>query len=220
MTARPMAPVKKRQTRARKPARKRTVRSTSLGSRRSDILERAAELIGRKGFAGMSARDIAGELDFSKANFFYHVRSKEDLLHEIFVETLNYAIQHIEEIVNRSESPSERLQALMDFYVRLNTERATVMLVWFKEKEHLSQEHQAQILALEQRIATMLNEFYRSGIESGHFQPIDPRIARVVIFGMCFALTRWPQLRAEFSPQALSAQIWKVASEGLLRSDH
>lgn len=168
----------------------------------------------------MSARDLAGELEFSKANFFYHVGSKEDLLHEIFVETLNYAIRHIEEIINRAESHSERLMALMDFYVRLNTERATVMLVWFKEKEHLSPEHQAQILALEARIATVLNEFYRAGIEAGHFQPIDPRIARVVIFGMCFALTRWPQLRDEFSVQALSAQIRQVASEGLLRSDH
>lgn len=197
--------------------RTRAVRSNTHGSRRSDILERAAELIGKKGFAGMSARDLAGELEFSKANFFYHVRNKETLLHEIFVETLNYAIRHIEEIVNRSDSHSERLMALMDFYVRLNTERATVMLVWFKEKEHLSVEHQAQILVLEQRIATMLNEFYRAGIESGHFQPIDPRIARVVIFGMCFALTRWPQLRDEFSVQGLSAQIRKVASEGLLR---
>lgn len=76
----------------------------------------------------------------------------------------------------------------MDFSVRLNTERATVL--------------------------------YRAGVELGQFQPIDPRIARVVIFGMCFALTRWPQLREEFSQPAISAQIWKVASEGLLRSDH
>ncbi len=65
----------------------------------------------------------------------------------------------------------------MDFYVRLNTERATVMLVWLKEKEHLSPEHQAQIMALEARIATLLNEFYRAGVELGQFQPIDPRIA-------------------------------------------
>jgi AcrR family transcriptional regulator len=220
IAARPMPSAKKTPLRARKRRRTTPARSASRTSRRSDILERAAELIGRKGFAGMSARDLAGELDFSKANFFYHVRSKEDLLHEIFVETLNNSIRHIEEIVTRAEPHPDRLKALMDFYVRLNTERATVMLVWFKEKEHLTLEHQAQILALEHRIAAMLNEFYRGGVESGHFQPIDPRIARVVIFGMCFALTRWPQLRDEFSPQALSAQIWKVASAGLLRSDH
>ena len=56
-------------------------------SRRSDILDRAADLIGRKGFAGMSARNIADELEFSKANFFYHIRSKEDLLYRSLSKT-------------------------------------------------------------------------------------------------------------------------------------
>lgn len=167
----------------------------------------------------MSAQDIAEELAFSKANFFYHVGSKEDLLYEIFVETLQYGLRHIEEIVERPLSPPDRLRALIDFYVRLNTERAAVMLVWYKERDHLNERHQEQIAVLEQRIGTMLNEFYRSGVESGHFQVIDPRIARVAIFGMCFALTRWPQLREEFSVEVLSGQLQKVACEGMLRSN-
>ena len=184
---------------------------------RSDILERAADLIGRKGFVGMSARDIADELQFSKANFFYHVRSKEELLYEIFVENLNYGIRHVETITARPDAPPERLRALMEFYVQLNTERAAIMLVWYKEKEHLTAAHQAAINKLENRIATLLNEFYRSGVRSGHFQPIDSRIARVAIFGMAFALTRWPQLREEFTHEELVRQIQMVACEGLLR---
>ena len=91
------------------------------------------------------------------------------------------------------------------------------MLVWYKEKGHLTPAHQAQINTLEGRIATMLNKFYRSGVRSRHFQQVDPRIARVAIFGMCFALTRWPQLREEFSIEELARQIQKVGCEGLLR---
>jgi TetR/AcrR family transcriptional regulator, cholesterol catabolism regulator len=184
---------------------------------RSDILERAADLIGKRGFVGMSAQDIADELQFSKANFFYHVRSKEELLYEIFVENLNYAIRHLEAIIARPDAPPERLRALMEFYVRLNTERAAIMLVWYKEKEHLTAAHQAVINELENRIATILNKFYRSGVKSGHFQQIDSRIARVAIFGMAFALTRWPRLREEFTHEELVRQIQKVACEGLLR---
>ena len=112
--------------------KRRSGRSAARGAEalptRSDILERAAHLIGKKGFVGMSAQDIADELQFSKANFFYHVRSKEELLHEIFVENLNYGIRHVEAIIARPDAPPDRLRALMEFYVRLNTERAAIML--------------------------------------------------------------------------------------------
>ena len=104
----------------------------------------------------MSAQDIADELQFSKANFFYHVRSKEELLHEIFVENLNYGIRHVEAIIARPDAPPDRLRALMEFYVQLNTERAAIMLVWYKEKSHLTAAHQEVINQLEDRIATML----------------------------------------------------------------
>jgi TetR/AcrR family transcriptional regulator, cholesterol catabolism regulator len=192
-------------------------RKTGWRSRRTDILERAADLIGQKGFAGMSARNLAEALEFSKANFFYHVRSKEQLLYELFIENLNYAIRHIEEIVQRPDPAPDRLRAIIDFYVTLNTERASIMLVWFKEKTHLTEPHQAHISALEQQIGAMLNGFYNSGIKSGDFRRVEPRLARVAIFGMCFALTRWPDLQEEFSIETISTQLQEVACGGMLK---
>jgi hypothetical protein len=62
----------KKQREARRGEGQTHARTAGSRSRRSDILERAADLIGRKGFAGMSARNLAGALEFSKANFFYH----------------------------------------------------------------------------------------------------------------------------------------------------
>ena len=165
----------------------------------------------------MSARDIAEALEFSKANFFYHVRSKEQLLYEIFIENLNYAIGRLEEILRRRDSPPENLRAIIDFYVTLNTERASIMLVWFKEKSHLTAAHQQDIAALEQQIGAMLNTFYRSGVESGHFRRIEPRLARVAIFGMCFALTRWPDLQELLPIDTISAQLQEVATSGMLK---
>jgi AcrR family transcriptional regulator len=185
-------------------------------SRRDDILERAAHLMKIKGFAGMSARDIAEELEFSKANFFYHVKSKEELLYQIFVENLEYAFRHVEEILKRSDPAPVRLRAIVDFYVHLNCERSAVMLVWFKEKGHLTPEHEAHVTRLEQKIVTMLHDFYGSAIEAGELRTLDPTIVRIAVFGMCFALTRWPQLREQHSLQSLSAQIQDIACNGLL----
>ena len=189
-------------------------------SRREDILERAAHLMKTKGFVGMSARDIADELEFSKANFFYHVKSKEELLYQIFIENLEYAIRHVEEILQRPDPPATRFRAIIDFYVHLNWERSAVMLVWFKEKGHLTAEHEAHVTQLEERIVRMLDDFYQSAIQRGDLRPVDPVVARMAVFGMTFIVTRVPQqFRNQLSLQSLSAQIQDIACNGLLPSD-
>jgi len=59
-----------------------------------------------KGYGGISAQEIADALNFSKANFFYHIRNKESLPFEIFVETLTFTINGIQTIVARREHPA------------------------------------------------------------------------------------------------------------------
>src|SRR5262245_46073049 len=113
---------------------RRRIAGLQRSGRRSDILARAAHLIEVKGYGGISAQDIADALNFSKANFFYHVGSKENLLYEIFVETLTFTINRLETIVGGDDVPDDKLRAIVDLYVRLAVERAAVMQVWFKEK--------------------------------------------------------------------------------------
>ena len=170
-----------------------------------------------KGFAGMSVQHVADALEFSKANFFYHIKSKEQLLYDIFVETLNFSMRAFEEILQRTDPPPEKLRAIVDFYVHLMTERTAVMLVWFKEKGHLTPEHEREVSGLEAKITTMLHAFYRDAIDRGYFRAVEPTSAGAAIFGMCFALTRWPQLRDTLTVPVLSAQMQQLACDGLLR---
>ena len=53
-----------------------------------------------KGFAAVSVQHLADALEFSKANFYHHIESKEKLLYEIFVEVLQSSLERIESIVN------------------------------------------------------------------------------------------------------------------------
>lgn len=186
-------------------------------SRRQDILERAAHLMQEKGYGGISAQHIADALEFSKANFFYHIKNKEELLYQIFVETLNVTIRQLEEIFARQDTSSEKLRAIIDHYVHLMTDHAAVMQVWFKEKGHLTPEHEAEVTRLEQHIGMLLDDFYTRAIDSGDFRNVDPRIAGIGMFGMCFALTRWPELRDRFAVRRLSEQMQELACGALLK---
>jgi len=83
--------------------RKRSPRSAPLRSsaskvpqsRRRDIVDQALLLMEEKGFAAVSVQHLADALEFSKANFYHHIKSKEKLLYEVFVDTLQFAIANI-----------------------------------------------------------------------------------------------------------------------------
>jgi AcrR family transcriptional regulator len=183
---------------------------------RSDIFERAAELMTVKGFAGMSARDLADALEFSKANVFYHLGSKEELLHRIFVDTLEHFIQNVEQIFSRTDSPEAKLRALVDFYITQMFERWAVMTVWSRERGHLSREHAEHVTRLETRLIGMVARFYEEAIGSGAFRPLNPIVARMAMFGMCFNFTRRPELRDQLTMETISTQLQDIACRAML----
>jgi AcrR family transcriptional regulator len=210
------------------PSREKRTAQTSLAKgtkpvrapraiRRGAILERAALLMKEKGFAGMSARELAHSLDFSKANFFYHVRNKEEILYEIFVSTLEYTLRNVEEVLARPDSNLEKLRGLVDVYVRLMIDHSAEMWVWFKERGHLTRKHATHVTDMESRLLARLNDFYAAGMRDGDFRAGDPRITRMAVFGACFMLIRLPGLAQYPPPAAISSQFQEIICEGLIR---
>ena len=171
-----------------------------------------------KGFAAMSVQHIADALEFSKANFYHHVDSKEDLLHEVFVDTLRFSLARIEAIVGSGDSAPDQLRALMAFYVSLMIERRAVMLVWFKERAHLTVAHLKDVSRLEDQIIATLERFYARGAAEGSFKRLDADMVRTAIFGMCFLLTMLPQERTRTAIESITRQLQELACTGLLAS--
>jgi AcrR family transcriptional regulator len=58
------------------------------GTPREEILDAAAELFTRRGYAATSTRMIAEAVGIRQASLYYHVSSKEELLEELLTETV------------------------------------------------------------------------------------------------------------------------------------
>jgi TetR/AcrR family transcriptional regulator, cholesterol catabolism regulator len=202
----------------RKPARKhpRAPSRSIAESRKRDIVEHAIRLMEEKGFAAVSVQHLADALEFSKANFYHHIESKEELLYEIFLDTLRYSSSRIEAILNGSDSLPDKLRALIEFYVSLMTDRRAVMLVWFKERAHLNEAHQSAVTQEERRVTTLLEQLYATGIAEGYFKAMDTTILRLAIFGLCFHLTKLPQPPDSASIVAITRQLQELVTTGLL----
>jgi len=188
-------------------------------TRRREILGEAVRLMEEKGFAAMSVQHIADALEFSKANFYHHIDSKEQLLYDIFVDTLEYSLGHIEEIVTSDRPIPEQLRALVEFYVSLMFDRRATMLVWFRERAHLSDAHQKDIGGLEQKIGATLETFYGRGMAEGYFKTMRLDVLRMAIFGMCFQLTKVPRPPDRATTAEITRQLQELACTGLLASN-
>ena len=172
-----------------------------------------------KGFAGISVQQLADTLEFSKANFFYHLKSKEELLYHIFVENLEYTIRALEQIIGSDAGHAEKLRRLVAFYARMMIERHQIMTVWFRERGHLTPEHEKEVDKLHRRIDTMLDPFYAEAIAKGVIRPLDPRIVRTVVFGTTFNLTRWTERLSDLPIETIVEQVTQYATAGLLVND-
>jgi TetR/AcrR family transcriptional regulator, cholesterol catabolism regulator len=203
--------------RARRAGRRRAD-ETITDTRRREIFAEAVRLMEEKGFAAMSVQHIADALEFSKANFYHHIDSKEQLLYDIFVDTLEYSLRHIEEIVSSDRSIPDQLRALVEFYLSLMFDRRATMLVWFRERAHLSDAHQKDIGRLEQQIGATLEGLYSKGMAAGYFKTMRPDVLRMAIFGMCFQLTKLARPDRAAAAE-ITRQVQNLACTGLLTSN-
>ena len=161
------------------------------GPRRQAILDAGALLMQQRGFAGTTVEDVTGQLDLTKAAFYYYVQNKEELLFQISTQTLDLADARISEI-ERSAGPAERkLAAMVDSFVRLVAERPSFFTVYFQEKGHLAPDHLKTVTRIERKIADALERVLRDGMAGGTFGKADVAVAAFAILGMCFWVYKW-----------------------------
>ena len=187
------------------------------GPRRQAILDAGALLMQQRGFAGTTVEDVTGQLDLTKAAFYYYVQNKEELLFQISSQTLELADARISAIEG-STGPAERKLALMvDSFVRLVAERPSFFTVYFQEKGHLAPDHLKAVTRIERKIAGALERVLRDGMDSGAFRTADAAVAAFAILGMCFWVYKWFRPEGRATVDEVSRTFQALVQGGLAR---
>lgn len=80
-------------------------------SKRQKVLDKAAELIARRGFDGTSMRDIAAAVDMLPGSLYYHFASKEDLLLDIHERVVTSMTDQVRAALDGVTDPWARIEA-------------------------------------------------------------------------------------------------------------
>ena len=81
------------------------------------LLDTAADLFWEKGYAATTTREIAAALRIQQASLYYHMVSKEDLLYQLCISSLQQFLSDVPLALASADSPLKRIQTLIHTHV-------------------------------------------------------------------------------------------------------
>ncbi len=86
-------------------------------TRKEILYEEAAMLFKEKGYPASSVRELAERVGIEPSSIYSHVRSKEELLVKICMDTAHYFYEGMNEVRKSIEDPIDQIEALVDLHV-------------------------------------------------------------------------------------------------------
>jgi len=182
---------------------------TDPDSARGKLLQMAAHLFRSKGYERTTVRDLAAAIGIQSGSIFHHFKSKEEILRSVMEETIVYNTALMRAALAEAQDTRERLLALIRCELQSimgGTGEAMAVLVY--EWRSLSEEGQAQVLALRDTYEQIWLAVLGEAREAGYFKG-DPFIQRRFLTGALSWTNTWfrsqgPMTLDQLAEEALS----------------
>ncbi len=136
----------------------------------------------RKGFSGTSLDEIAEFLNVSKGAFYYHIKSKDDLLAHCYEYSLDKQELAYKQIQATHDSGLQKIvHACHALFILQNSEQGP--LIRYNTITALDEERRKPILRRTRNANRILREFVEQGLEDGSIRPINTLVAENLITG-------------------------------------
>ena len=93
------------------------IKTADNTSRKEVIIQKAAQLFKEKGFKAASMRELAEVVGVEAASLYNHIKSKNELLHEICFSVANRYNQKLDEIEAQPGNALQKIEQLLRFHI-------------------------------------------------------------------------------------------------------
>lgn len=156
------------------------------------ILDRAAQLFGREGYAATSVRMIGDAAGVGQSSLYHHAGSKGQILadlHESFVASLLERLWAVEAIDAPATTRIRALISVVIDTVGAHQDRVTVFL---REWHAVPDDLHEHIRERRDQVDAVLDRILRKGVLDGELRPdLDTHLVRLGIYGMCNWSYQW-----------------------------
>lgn len=194
-----------------------TARATgpAVGSRadeqRRRIRAAAVGVFSRRGYRATSMNDLATAVGLSKPALYHYVRTKQDLLVEIYEEVLDESLRGARAIVADAPTPLDAFRALVVERVAYTCEHQDLLKICFEEESELPAELAEPILerrrSFEAVVLAVVEEHLAA---TGRVLPMAPKAFVNTCLGAANWVYKWFDPDGPLSPRELGEQVAAV----------
>jgi AcrR family transcriptional regulator len=186
-------------------------------SRKEQIFRTAAELFREKGYVASSMRDLAQKLGIEAASLYSHIRSKEEILHNICFDMAAEFRKSLDAVEKQKNlSASEKLRRGIVGHVQVMAKDLTASAVFMNEHRHLSQPFLRDFLLLRINYINRFKSMIEEGVKSGEFKSnIDVKLAVMTLFSSFNWMPQWYQPGGVVDSAELGRQLTDMLLYGL-----
>lgn len=197
-------------------------RTAQHDAKRAAILSQAAQLFNSKGSRATTLRDIAESLGLTKTSLYYYVKTKEELIFQCYLATLDHHLHSMADIKRRFDSPLERARQF--FLLQFEN--------WLAAQENRGP-HYAALLEIaslqgtqreevEARYISMfkhLRGYLSDGITAGEIRPCETIAATRSILGSLDWIFFWLHSLPRDTVDHVALAAWDLLAHGLHSGD-
>ncbi len=190
---------------------------------RRRILDAAAEAFLNRGYAATTLRQIADAVGMKAGSLYYHFESKDELLTAVLqrgIAVMEEAFT-VAEAAAASRDPQGRLEAHVRAHLGALFEHGPYTAA------HVTTFHTAPP-AVRRRVVPLRDAYERRWADlfaelarGGHLDPgVDPRLARLLLFGAMNTTIEWFRPDGELDLDALAGAVTRQTWRGLAADPH
>jgi len=182
-------------------------------TRRNELTRQAARLFAEQGYHGTSMEDLAVAMGVQKASLYAHVKSKEDLLHELARDgavAFHAALDGIDERL----PAVEKLRLVLRAHLRVVSEQLDVATVFVREWRYLEGERREEFLAERRRYEDRIRALFREGVEQSELRTdLDVNVAALLFLSAANWAYTWLQRGRD--TDALADRFFELLVDGM-----
>lgn len=178
-------------------------------ARRQEILALAAELFWNKGYHAASMNDVAEAVGMRKASLYHHVRTKEELLYEMSVDSMHHMLDSAATFTGAT--PLEQLRDIMVKHVQALLADRSKHATALTELRSLSKDERQHITDLRSRYDRMIDEAIRAvQLSTGRWPGVPSRLVRLAMLGMLNWTVFWFKPDGEETPTEIAETFSEI----------
>jgi AcrR family transcriptional regulator len=149
---------------------------------REAILDGAFQTFARNGYRDTAIDDIAAAAEISKGGIYFHFPTKESIFRELMRTTADKLVGKVEEAVEAEAEPIAKAEAALRTVLEVFAGHRTMARLFF-EAGGAGRGFQAELNALHDRFARLVQGYLDEAVAAGTIAPLDTRVTSIAWFG-------------------------------------